>query len=348
MIKGKLSEENLVEKSRPLMLLSQIELTGGNEGKNGEGKVSFSLGEFRVLDTYLSKINARDPEHRWVRFSKKEYEQLMGVKQMRPEQIDKLTNNLFDTKIQFQIKNAAGEIVSYDKIHLFDKCKISRDKDEQWWVDMKCSEDARQLFFSVDEIGYFRYYLSNIINLVSLYSYRLYMYLLINGFRGEWVVDFDELRTVLDCTAKRYEEVKFFNSEVVKKAVAEVNEKTDINVDCTAEKSGRRVTGFRFKIGKAISAAEPVPIEAKYDEDDLDDPVALSASALPPELTRNQVMVLRNLAMKHIPYEGMSGIADKELWLYEYLRSKTLLMKADGKVDKPYAWLKGAVDEDWH
>ena len=174
------------------------------------------------------------------------------------------------------------------------------------------------------------------------------MYLLLNGFRGDWSVDFNELRTVLDCTAKRYEEVKFFNSEVVKKAVAEVNEKTDINVEYTTEKSGRRVTGFKFKIRKAIQASEPVPIEEKYDEDDLDDPVALSASALPPELTRNEVLVLRDLAIKNMPFESLSGIADRELWLYEYFRSKTLLMMADGDVKKPYAWLKGAVSKDWH
>lgn len=342
-IKGNLSENNLVEKSRPLMLLSQIDLTGSNDGKNGDGKVSFSLGEFRVLDTYLSKINARDPEHRWVRFSKKEYEQLMGAKQLRPEQIDKLTNNLFDTKIQFQVKNANGEVVSYDKIHLFDKCRISRDSDEQWWIDMKCSEDARQLFFSVNEIGYFRYYLSNIINLVSLYSYRLYMYLLINGFRGEWVEGIDELRTILDCTAERYKTVKFFNAEVVKKAVAEVNEKTDIHVECVPEKTGRKISGFKFTIIKELQLEDEMPDEVDIDNED---PIEFLASALPPELTREQVEVLRDLALTHMPYEGIHGLADRELWLYHFLKKKMLLMKANG-AKNPFAWLKKAVAEDW-
>lgn len=355
MIKGNLSQNNLVEKSRPLMLLSQIDVSGGSDG--GKGKVSFSLGEFRVLDTYLSKINARDPEHRWVRFSKKEYEQLMGAKQLRPEQIDKMTTNLFDTKIQFQIKNASGEVVSYDKIHLFDKCKISKDDAEQWWIDIKCSEDARKLFFSVDEIGYFRYYLSNIINLVSLYSYRLYMYVLFNGFRGEWTVGIDELKEVLDCTAPRYDTVKFFNAEVVKKAVAEVNEKTDVHVECTPEKAGRKVSGFRFTVSRKrqLSETEETPSlptgeqgsSGETEATDYDEEQDLFASVLPGELTPAQVRLLGEMAIEHVGI--FSGSAwDVRMRAADYLRSKVRLMEASTlPIDSKIAWLKRAVSEDW-
>ena len=346
MIKGNLSDANMVEKSRPLMLLSQIVQSGG-DGQAGDGRVSFSLGEFRVLDTYLSKINARDPEHRTVRFSKKEYEELMGLKQMRPEQIDKLTNNLFDTKIRFQIKNAAGEVVSYDKIHLFDKCRVWRDNDEQWWVDMKCSEDAQQLFFSVNEIGYFRYYLSNIISLTSLYSYRLYMYLLINGVRGEWSVGFDELREVLDCNAKRYEEIKFFNAEVLKRAVAEVDEKTDMAVECRTEKTGRKVTGFRFKcrrVGRQVG--EPDQQKA-IEMTDADEQSELFASMLPDELTREQTELLGNMAIERV------GIFSGDVWdvrlrAADYLKEKVALMQAQPEpVKSKFGWLRKAVTEDW-
>ena len=79
---------------------------------------------------------------------------------------------------------------------------------------------------------------------------------------------------------------------------------------------------------------------------DPDDPLSLCASALPPDFTREQVVMLRTLAVDHVPFT-VRTLEEKELWLFEYLQQKTLLMKATPNVLSPFGWLRQAVAEDW-
>jgi hypothetical protein len=88
-------------------------------------------------------------------------------------------------------------------------------------------------------------------------------------------------------------------------------------------------------------------IDANFvDIDDPDDPLALCASALPSNFTREQVELLRSLAVDHLPFT-IGSLAEKEMWLHEYLDQKTKLMYATPDVYAPFAWLRRAVMEDW-
>ena len=58
-LKNGLNGNNIVQKSTPLQSL---------------WKSSLGLGEFKVLDTYLSRIDSHHPERRTVKFSKEEFE----------------------------------------------------------------------------------------------------------------------------------------------------------------------------------------------------------------------------------------------------------------------------------
>ena len=64
------------------------------------------------------------------------------------------------------------------------------------------------------------------------------------------------------------------------------------------------------------------------------------------DFTREQVAMLRTLAVDHLPFTVRS-LEEKELWLFEYLQQKTLLMKATPNVISPFGWLRQAVAEDW-
>jgi guanylate kinase len=88
-------------------------------------------------------------------------------------------------------------------------------------------------------------------------------------------------------------------------------------------------------------------IDADYvDIEDTEDPLALCASALPSNFTREQVELLRSLAIEHLPFT-VASLAEKELWLHDYLDQKTKLMQATPDVYAPFAWLRRAVMEDW-
>ena len=59
----------------------------------------WSARELAVFDTYLSRINARNPGSAEVVFTKREYEELMGLKEVRPEQLNRYVKISF--KMQY-------------------------------------------------------------------------------------------------------------------------------------------------------------------------------------------------------------------------------------------------------
>ena len=70
---GSDTDKLTVQKSMPLFALWRSDLT---------------LAEFKILDTYLSRIDSHKPEKRTVIFEKGELEELLGVKRIREEELD--------------------------------------------------------------------------------------------------------------------------------------------------------------------------------------------------------------------------------------------------------------------
>ena len=78
-IKGNLDQKYWVQKSDPLVLMRSV---------------PFSLGELKVLDTYISRINAADDSRTTVIFTKEEYEELMGISKINAEVLKKHAEGL--------------------------------------------------------------------------------------------------------------------------------------------------------------------------------------------------------------------------------------------------------------
>ena len=320
----------------------------------------YSPGELKILDTYLSRIDPRKPESSLVAFTKKEYADLMGLdSDIRTEQLKAYTGGLLSNVVTIDLPEKG-----YVQYPLFSEAKCYLDdKTGQVTIEVDCNHKLKAAFFDIASNGYVRYQLKNIISLKSQYSVRLYPKLKDRPFG--WTVSVKELREMLGATAASYDVFKDFNKHVLQKAIKEINDITDINVTTENIRKGRSVVSIRFKVEEkkqilldkeqaalfveeeeeqvvldGVLNGTPVPI------DDPDDPLALCASALPPDFTREQVDMLRNLALNHTPFT-LRSLAEKELWLFEYLQQKTLLMKATPNVVSPFGWLRQAVAEDW-
>ena len=248
-LKGNLNENNIVQKSRSLLLMKAV---------------PFDLGELKILDAYLSRINSRDPENGSVVFTRKEYEELMGLKEMRLETLKKCTKAMLTKVVEIPKPNGKG----YTQFSLFEVADYAPDENlGEWTITLTCSTKAKKVFFNIEEIGYIRYRLKNVLALGSRYSVFLYLYLLDNRFRGVWSIDIDELReNVFRCDSEYYKEFKWFNKDILKKAVLEVVEKTDVNVTYETEKIGRKVVKIKFNIVRpALQIEESIPIAADID-----------------------------------------------------------------------------------
>ena len=341
-----LDEKYIVEKSKALVW-AQFQ--------------DYSSGELKILDTYLSRINPREPDSSLVTFTKKEYADLMGLDaDIRTEQLKTYTGGLLSNVVTIDLPDKG-----YVQYPLFSEAKCYLDeKSGQVTIEVDCNHKLKTAFFDLAKNGYVRYQLKNIISLRSQYSVRLYPKLKDRPFG--WTVSVEELRQILGATASSYDVFKDFNKHVLQKAIKEINDITDIDVTTENIRKGRSVVSIKFTVKEkkqilldkeqadllameeeeqisldGVTDAEPSPI------DDPEDPLALCASALPADFSREQVELLRNLAVYHLPFT-VGSLAEKEMWLFEYLQKKTLLMRAAHNVQSPFGWLRQAVAEDWN
>ena len=200
-----------------------------------------SLAEFKILDTYLSRINSHEPEKRTVVFTKGELEQLLGV--------TKINKNDLVLRLK-----GLGRLVDIqkedDKIHqigLFEEVVGEIDETGLWAVQLTCTASAMKYIFNVEALGYLRYKLRCITSLTSRYTYVLFMYLESNRFRKCWTVDVDELRQILNCDQdESYSAFKVFNDRILKRCQKELLEKTECRFSYEPIKTGRKVTSVRF------------------------------------------------------------------------------------------------------
>lgn len=302
-----------------------------------------SLAEFKILDTYLSRINSHEPEKRTVIFTKGELEQLLGVSKINKADLNQRLNGLGRF---VEVEHSDHKI---HKVALFEEAYGEMDENGQWTVRLTCTAKAMKYIFNVDSLGYLRYKLRCITSLTSRYSYILFLYLEHNRRRKSWKVGLDELKAILHCdNEESYKEFKLFNNRILKRCQKELLEKTECRYAYEPIKKGRSVVAIQFTLetlSDDIELPDPTMPE-QLSLDDYDDPNAIYAEVLPKSLTAEQVEALRFMADKKVPYI-VDGIWARETLVADYLRQKVLLMNAHGrKVEHPFNYLKSMIEKD--
>ena len=220
-----------VQKSLPLFSLWRSELT---------------LAEFKILDTYLSRINSHKPDKRTVVFEKGELEKFLGVKRIRTEELDERLKHL-GTPIRIDDSTAKNK--RFTRISLFEKATAEQDDYGLWQVELTASQSAMKYFFNIENLGYLRYKLRCITSLTSRYTYIMFIYLEANRFKKTWEVPLDELKAILDCDKEEtYKAFKRFNDLILKKIHKEMHEKTECRYSYEPIKKGRSVVAVRFTV----------------------------------------------------------------------------------------------------
>lgn len=217
-----------VQKSKPLFALWQSDLT---------------LTEFKILDTYLGRIDSHDDTHRTVIFKKGELESLLGIKQIKPQVLDDRIKHLMTTVRIPDEHSKKG----FTRISLFEKAHLEQDDYGLWEAELTCTESAKRYIFNIEELKYLRYKLKNIINIKSRYTYILFLYLWENKYRISWEISLGELKAMLNCeNEETYKQFKRFNDLILKKIQKEIHEVTDITYDYETVKRGRSVVAIKF------------------------------------------------------------------------------------------------------
>lgn len=221
-----------VQKSLPLFALWRSDLT---------------LAEFKLLDTYLSRIDSHHPEKRMVVLEKGELEKVLGVKKINNQDLKERLKHLMSNVVEIPDSSVKRGI---RLVTLFEEATAEQDEEtDLWTVKLECTQKAMKYFFNIENLGYLRYKLRCITSITSRYSYIMFIYLEANRYRKSWIVSVDELKKILNCDEEEsYKAFKRFNDLILKKTQKELLEKTECRYRYEPVKAGRSVKAIKFTV----------------------------------------------------------------------------------------------------
>lgn len=330
-----ISNNQVVQKSNPLQSLSETALT---------------LSDLKILDAYLSRINSHDSDKRYVRFSKGELETLLEVERIRQDSLEKRLKNLFQVVTIKDPNKPKG----FKLVALFEQAEAYQDDDGLWQVDLACSPAAMEYIFNIDNLGFLKYRLKNIVDLTSRYSYLLYLYLEKNSFRGSWEIDIDELKKILNCKSESYNQYKRFNDLILKKCKKEINAKTSIKYTYTpSRKKGRKYTTIKFEIKKTpkFIPETPPPVEENINLNREIWEELLDKYEFTKEQMEEIKALLSSIPQRNLPEDTTMNMDDIEFRRYNYINLKVKMIDrydAAKEISDKFAYLIKVMTKDMH
>lgn len=353
------------------MAIKGKELVEKRNVLNEVRKNNMSLQELRFFSIYLSKINARDTSTRVVRFPLCDFQKIMEIgSDMNITHFKLITDRLLG-----QIVSIPAERGGYTSFQLFKECTVTRDENEEWYIEIDAHDKALPLMFDFKD-KYFTYELWNALRLKSVNQLR--MYELLKQFEnvGERKMTLQELRDMLGIKANEYPRWDRFKERVLESCQQALEENTDICFDYEPIKTGRKISGVRFIIKKNKKHKDQLTLnqfikEQKSVREISVEDIPLSASSereertkicfgfeadIFDEFTTNELTELFEIAWNVVPDEDIErhkeSIGDlkfaKECAVSDYIKSKIRYCNAyKNPVPHRHAFIKKAVAENW-
>lgn len=326
-----------VQKSLPLFALWRSELT---------------LAEFKILDTYLSRIDSHKPDKRAVMFEKGELEKILGVQKINNKELEERLKHLMGNVVKIP---DGDERKGFRLISLFEEAVAEQDEYGLWQVKMECTQKAMKYIFNIENLGYLRYKLRCVTSITSRYTYIMFVYLEANRFRKSWEVPLAELKEILNCDKEEtYKAFKRFNDLILKKVQKEMHEKTECRYDYEPIKKGRSVVAVRFTVETlpkaSIEDIDENQMTLEQWQAETDKRKELWEEAVAEfSFTSEQITALREVLVcipEHKMPQSTACYDATDLRRYHYMRIKVAEMKNRPNIKNYYSYLLKMLKQD--
>lgn len=325
-----------VQKSLPLFALWRSELT---------------LAEFKILDTYLSRIDSHKPEKRAVVFEKGELEKILGVQKINNKDLEARLKHLMGNVIEIPSSDSKK---GFRLVTLFEEAVAEQDDYGLWQVKLECTQKAMKYFFNIENLGYLRYKLRCITSITSRYTYIMFIYLEANRFRKSWEVPLEELKQILDCDKEElYKEFKYLNRDVLKKIQKEMHEKTECKYTYEPVKKGRSVVAVRFTVETLPKASlediDPNQITLEQWQEAEKEKELWQSAIEEFKFTNEQIAELREVLICIPEYKMPQSTACYDaidLRKYHYMQIKVAEIKRRANIKNTFSYLLKMLKQD--
>jgi plasmid replication initiation protein len=211
---------------------------------------SWTLQELRFFMLYLSKINARDPKTREVRFTLFEFAKIMDLPRTQAKDVKPVAIRLLQKIVevpQFINDKPTG---GYTLFQLFSRCRVEEDeKTGEWYIEFNAHDEALPLMFEFKE-KYVTYEIMNVLRLKGVNQFRMYEILKQYEKIGEVTISVEFLRNLFDVKPNEYSRWYNFKIRVLDDCQKALEEKTDIKYTYEQLKKRCKITAVKFTIKK--------------------------------------------------------------------------------------------------
>jgi len=308
---------------------------------------NMKLQELRFFSIYLSKINARDPKTRLVRFSLSEFERIMELVRVQAKDIKPVVDSLL-----CKIVHVPTERGGFSAFQLFKECKVDQADDGTWYVEIDAHDKALPLMFEFKK-HYFTYQLWNALRLTSPNHLRMYEILKQYEKKGERSVKIEELRALLGIEQREYQgrtAWSDFKRRVLDSCKVALAEKTDVKYTYEPIRNGRggKVTGIRFSIEKNSDYVDQLTLgefielqdeeflsEEEKKETQYDEHLRFYSGAIDYEFTNEEMQLIVKAASEIYGERGK----------YDFIREQYLKMKKYDPIHR-FSYLIKVIKEE--
>ncbi|MBD8016836.1 replication initiation protein [Microbacterium sp. APC 3898] len=292
-----------------------------------------SAREQKIILTMVSMIQPNDIDFKEYSISIKEFSEMLGLKgHAKYEEIKEVALHL-QAKTIF-IPDEDGFITT-------NWVASQRYKEGEGIIKLSFSPYLKPYLLQL-KTQFTSYKLSNILSLGSGYSIRLYELMKKWQHLGEWEYPVDELKLKFGIEEGTYSRYTHFKNRVLKRAIEEVNEKTDLHIKFTEIKKGRKVEKIGFTIHHSVDKEIQLPSSKQNSE-------TFRSISLEDEL-RTRLNTLADgyqfdMAFFAQLHQGASLIwqddAEQELeWLIRYVNEEKT-------VKNPLGFIKSKITSAW-
>ena len=309
-----------------------------------QARHKLSLEEIRLMDTIISFIQPEDKDFKRYKIPVSIFQELYGTQRKDIyDVVKRAVEGLLSKPIKIESKNEKGKkvfkmfnFISYGEYEEGAGCfYIEIDRNfKPYLLELK-------EFFSKIPIKY-----TYVLN--SKYAIRLYELLKQYEGTGYRVDKVSDLREMLGVEPYEYQRFPDFEKRVLKTAVKEINEKTDIEVSYTKKRTGRKITHIEFSI-KNINKNAKIG-----DTTETKKPPSQSVDTQGQKKAKNNQPDLWDTVLRILEYSFEADPEDVDL-LKEYVypvyktdeKPKRMVLKTDIVVEKGKEKLRYLLKKHW-
>jgi len=200
-------------------------------------KYELSLQEQRVILALVSMIDSKSQTQFYeYEMTTKEFAELLNIENTNHTYLKKITKQLMEKVVEIEDEKRVIQV------HWLSTCTYYKGTGK---VKMELHKELVPYLLQLKE-QFTTYYLSNVLQMKSKYSIRLYEILKAQQFKKHFEIEIDKLRKML--SAENYERYSNLSQKVIKPAIREINKHTDMIVQYEIKKVGNKVISIRFDV----------------------------------------------------------------------------------------------------